>query len=161
MLILDEYFYSSCFRVSDKKTLEQILTPYIHPTESDPVTRQKWARLRFFPSICQSYFFYHRVGARMIINPAIVAQRQNQDQGLSCWRSVFSVWVLLTLSYSRNLGHHHSWQYWLYRVTLVTDQSCSNWVWHQHIKGIFLLETVGTVSRNVEDHEHTITLSIS
>ncbi|XP_011613399.2 box C/D snoRNA protein 1 [Takifugu rubripes] len=28
-------------RVSDKKTLEQILTPYIHPTESDPVTRQK------------------------------------------------------------------------------------------------------------------------
>ncbi|XP_073332746.1 box C/D snoRNA protein 1 [Pagrus major] len=28
-------------RVSDKQTLEQILTPYIHPTESDPVTRQK------------------------------------------------------------------------------------------------------------------------
>ncbi|KAM7388152.1 hypothetical protein PAMP_024350 [Pampus punctatissimus] len=28
-------------RVSDGKTLEQILTPYIHPTESDPVTRQK------------------------------------------------------------------------------------------------------------------------
>ncbi|XP_041646380.1 box C/D snoRNA protein 1 [Cheilinus undulatus] len=28
-------------RVSEKKTLEQILTPYIHPTESDPVTRQK------------------------------------------------------------------------------------------------------------------------
>ncbi|KAL7396933.1 hypothetical protein ABVT39_013918 [Epinephelus coioides] len=28
-------------RVSDKQTLEQILTAYIHPTESDPVTRQK------------------------------------------------------------------------------------------------------------------------
>ncbi|XP_031715472.1 box C/D snoRNA protein 1 isoform X1 [Anarrhichthys ocellatus] len=28
-------------RVSDRQTLEQILTPYIHPTESDPVTRQK------------------------------------------------------------------------------------------------------------------------
>ncbi|TDH08851.1 hypothetical protein EPR50_G00101760 [Perca flavescens] len=28
-------------RVSDKQTLEQILTPYIHPKESDPVTRQK------------------------------------------------------------------------------------------------------------------------
>ncbi|XP_044056904.1 box C/D snoRNA protein 1 isoform X2 [Siniperca chuatsi] len=28
-------------RVSDKQTLEQILTHYIHPTESDPVTRQK------------------------------------------------------------------------------------------------------------------------
>ncbi|XP_059197401.1 box C/D snoRNA protein 1 [Centropristis striata] len=28
-------------RVSDGQTLEQILTPYIHPTESDPVTRQK------------------------------------------------------------------------------------------------------------------------
>ncbi|XP_010729260.1 box C/D snoRNA protein 1 [Larimichthys crocea] len=28
-------------RVSDKQTLEQILTTYIHPTESDPVTRQK------------------------------------------------------------------------------------------------------------------------
>ncbi|KAM3619148.1 uncharacterized protein V6R79_003733 [Siganus canaliculatus] len=28
-------------RVSEKQTLEQILTPYIHPTESDPVTRQK------------------------------------------------------------------------------------------------------------------------
>ncbi|XP_051233169.1 box C/D snoRNA protein 1 [Dicentrarchus labrax] len=28
-------------RVSDKQTLEQILIPYIHPTESDPVTRQK------------------------------------------------------------------------------------------------------------------------
>ncbi|KAG7242318.1 hypothetical protein INR49_023994, partial [Caranx melampygus] len=28
-------------RVSDKQTLKQILTPYIHPTESDPVTRQK------------------------------------------------------------------------------------------------------------------------
>lgn len=27
--------------VSDKKTLEDILTPYIHPTESDPVKRQK------------------------------------------------------------------------------------------------------------------------
>ncbi|TWW58234.1 hypothetical protein D4764_07G0009530 [Takifugu flavidus] len=32
-------------RVSDKKTLEQILTPYIHPTESDPVTRQKYHEL--------------------------------------------------------------------------------------------------------------------
>lgn len=31
----------SYFRVSDRKTLEQILTPHIHPTESDPVTRQK------------------------------------------------------------------------------------------------------------------------
>lgn len=30
-----------CFRVSEKKTLEEILTPYIHPSESDPVTRQK------------------------------------------------------------------------------------------------------------------------
>lgn len=29
------------FRVSDKQTLEEILTPYIHPTESDPVKRQK------------------------------------------------------------------------------------------------------------------------
>ncbi|XP_071342517.1 box C/D snoRNA protein 1 [Trachinotus anak] len=28
-------------RVSDRQTLTQILTPYIHPTESDPVTRQK------------------------------------------------------------------------------------------------------------------------
>ncbi|XP_047192914.1 N(G),N(G)-dimethylarginine dimethylaminohydrolase 1 isoform X2 [Scophthalmus maximus] len=28
-------------RVSDRQTLKQILTPYIHPTESDPVTRQK------------------------------------------------------------------------------------------------------------------------
>ncbi|XP_068445582.1 box C/D snoRNA protein 1 [Clinocottus analis] len=28
-------------RVSDRQTVEQILTPYIHPTESDPVTRQK------------------------------------------------------------------------------------------------------------------------
>ncbi|XP_075944489.1 box C/D snoRNA protein 1 isoform X1 [Anarhichas minor] len=28
-------------RVSDRQTLDQILTPYIHPTESDPVTRQK------------------------------------------------------------------------------------------------------------------------
>ncbi|XP_029284809.1 box C/D snoRNA protein 1 isoform X2 [Cottoperca gobio] len=28
-------------RVSDRQTLEQILTPYIHPTESDPVMRQK------------------------------------------------------------------------------------------------------------------------
>ncbi|XP_037326122.2 box C/D snoRNA protein 1 [Pungitius pungitius] len=28
-------------RVLDGQTLEQILTPYIHPTESDPVTRQK------------------------------------------------------------------------------------------------------------------------
>ncbi|XP_042340168.1 box C/D snoRNA protein 1 [Plectropomus leopardus] len=28
-------------RVPDKQTLEQILTSYIHPTESDPVTRQK------------------------------------------------------------------------------------------------------------------------
>ncbi|XP_022593835.1 box C/D snoRNA protein 1 [Seriola dumerili] len=28
-------------RVSDRQTLNQILTPYIHPTESDPVTRQK------------------------------------------------------------------------------------------------------------------------
>ncbi|XP_047444280.1 box C/D snoRNA protein 1 isoform X3 [Mugil cephalus] len=28
-------------RVSDKQTLEQILTGYIHPTESDPVKRQK------------------------------------------------------------------------------------------------------------------------
>ncbi|GAA6221337.1 box C/D snoRNA protein 1 [Lates japonicus] len=28
-------------RVSDRQTLEQILTPYIHPTESDPVTCQK------------------------------------------------------------------------------------------------------------------------
>ncbi|XP_062280407.1 box C/D snoRNA protein 1 isoform X1 [Scomber scombrus] len=28
-------------RVPDGKTLEQILTPYIHPTESDPVARQK------------------------------------------------------------------------------------------------------------------------
>ncbi|XP_063357269.1 box C/D snoRNA protein 1 [Pelmatolapia mariae] len=28
-------------RVSDKQTLKQILTAYIHPTESDPVTRQK------------------------------------------------------------------------------------------------------------------------
>ncbi|XP_034530070.1 box C/D snoRNA protein 1 [Notolabrus celidotus] len=28
-------------RVSEKQTLEEILTPYIHPTESDPVTRQK------------------------------------------------------------------------------------------------------------------------
>ncbi|CAN9500679.1 unnamed protein product [Ophioblennius macclurei] len=28
-------------RVSDQKTLEKILTAYIHPTESDPVTRQK------------------------------------------------------------------------------------------------------------------------
>ncbi|XP_056270825.1 box C/D snoRNA protein 1 isoform X2 [Pseudoliparis swirei] len=28
-------------RVSERQTLEQILTPYIHPTESDPVTRQK------------------------------------------------------------------------------------------------------------------------
>ncbi|KAM9848574.1 box C/D snoRNA protein 1 [Aulostomus maculatus] len=28
-------------RVSDLLTLDQILTPYIHPTESDPVTRQK------------------------------------------------------------------------------------------------------------------------
>ncbi|XP_005737021.1 box C/D snoRNA protein 1 isoform X1 [Pundamilia nyererei] len=28
-------------RVSDKQTLKQILTSYIHPTESDPVTRQK------------------------------------------------------------------------------------------------------------------------
>ncbi|CAJ1061084.1 box C/D snoRNA protein 1 [Xyrichtys novacula] len=28
-------------RVSEQQTLEQILTPYIHPTESDPVTRQK------------------------------------------------------------------------------------------------------------------------
>ncbi|KAF7660021.1 hypothetical protein LDENG_00290060 [Lucifuga dentata] len=28
-------------RVSDRKTLEEILTPYIHPTESDPVTRQR------------------------------------------------------------------------------------------------------------------------
>ncbi|XP_019953866.1 box C/D snoRNA protein 1 [Paralichthys olivaceus] len=28
-------------RVSDSQTLKQILTPYIHPTESDPVTRQK------------------------------------------------------------------------------------------------------------------------
>lgn len=35
--------FCSSFRVSDKQTLEQILTPYIHPTESDPVTRQKWA----------------------------------------------------------------------------------------------------------------------
>lgn len=161
MLILDEYLCSSCSRVSDKKTLEQILTPYIHPTESDPVTRQKWARLRFSPSICQSHFFYHRVGARMIFNPTIVAQRQNQNQGLSHWRSVFSVWVLLTLSYSRNLGHHHSRLYWLSRVTWVTHQSCSNWLWHQHIKGIFLLETVCTVSRNVKDNEHAIKLPIS
>ena len=30
-------------RVSDSQTLKQLLTPYIHPTESDPVTRQKWA----------------------------------------------------------------------------------------------------------------------
>uniref|UniRef100_A0A669DR11 Zinc finger HIT-type containing 6 n=1 Tax=Oreochromis niloticus TaxID=8128 RepID=A0A669DR11_ORENI len=28
-------------RVSDKQTLKQILTAYIHPTESEPVTRQK------------------------------------------------------------------------------------------------------------------------
>ncbi|XP_026179242.1 box C/D snoRNA protein 1 [Mastacembelus armatus] len=28
-------------RVSDRKTLEEILTSYIHPTESNPVTRQK------------------------------------------------------------------------------------------------------------------------
>ncbi|XP_053286555.1 box C/D snoRNA protein 1 [Pleuronectes platessa] len=28
-------------RVSDSQTLKQLLTPYIHPTESDPVTRQK------------------------------------------------------------------------------------------------------------------------
>ncbi|XP_022070658.2 box C/D snoRNA protein 1 [Acanthochromis polyacanthus] len=28
-------------RVCDTQTLEQILTPYIHPTESEPVTRQK------------------------------------------------------------------------------------------------------------------------
>ncbi|XP_029987634.1 box C/D snoRNA protein 1 [Sphaeramia orbicularis] len=28
-------------RVSDRQTLKQILIPYIHPTESDPVTRQK------------------------------------------------------------------------------------------------------------------------
>ncbi|XP_039984403.1 box C/D snoRNA protein 1 isoform X3 [Xiphias gladius] len=28
-------------RVSDTQTMEQILTPYIHPTESDPVRRQK------------------------------------------------------------------------------------------------------------------------
>ncbi|CAB1323943.1 unnamed protein product, partial [Coregonus sp. 'balchen'] len=28
-------------RVSDDQTLEQILTPYIHPTESEPVRRQK------------------------------------------------------------------------------------------------------------------------
>ncbi|XP_070688674.1 box C/D snoRNA protein 1 [Pempheris klunzingeri] len=28
-------------RVSDKQTLEQLLTPYIHPTESDPMARQK------------------------------------------------------------------------------------------------------------------------
>lgn len=157
--------FSSCFRVSDKKTLEQILTPYIHPTESDPVTRQKWARSRFFPSIRRPCFFYHSVGARMIFNPAIVAQRQNQNQnqnqGLSHWHTVFSVWVLLTLSYSINLGHHHSWLYLLYRVTWVTDQSCSNWLWHQHIMGIFLLETVGTVSRSVEDNEHTIKPSIS
>lgn len=32
-----------CCRVSDKQTLKQILTAYIHPTESEPVTRQKWA----------------------------------------------------------------------------------------------------------------------
>uniref|UniRef100_A0A4W6FNP2 Box C/D snoRNA protein 1 n=1 Tax=Lates calcarifer TaxID=8187 RepID=A0A4W6FNP2_LATCA len=32
-------------RVSDRQTLEQILTPYIHPTESDPVTRQKYHEL--------------------------------------------------------------------------------------------------------------------
>lgn len=38
--------YLFCFRVSDRQTLEQILTPYIHPTESDPVTRQKWALSR-------------------------------------------------------------------------------------------------------------------
>uniref|UniRef100_A0A668VCP4 BCD1 alpha/beta domain-containing protein n=1 Tax=Oreochromis aureus TaxID=47969 RepID=A0A668VCP4_OREAU len=30
-----------CCRVSDKQTLKQILTAYIHPTESEPVTRQK------------------------------------------------------------------------------------------------------------------------
>lgn len=34
-----------CFRVPDRHTLKQILTTYIHPTESDPVTRQKWALL--------------------------------------------------------------------------------------------------------------------
>ncbi|XP_042076602.1 box C/D snoRNA protein 1 isoform X3 [Haplochromis burtoni] len=32
-------------RVSDKQTLKQILTSYIHPTESDPVTRQKYHEL--------------------------------------------------------------------------------------------------------------------
>lgn len=55
----------SCFRVSDRKSLEQILTPHIHPTESDPVTRQKWAWLKFFPSICQSIVFRHRVDASL------------------------------------------------------------------------------------------------
>lgn len=45
------------FRVSDKQTLEQILTPYIHPTESDPVTRQKWAlTLNFHVIICYHCF---------------------------------------------------------------------------------------------------------
>uniref|UniRef100_A0A8C7FXB3 Box C/D snoRNA protein 1 n=1 Tax=Oncorhynchus kisutch TaxID=8019 RepID=A0A8C7FXB3_ONCKI len=32
-------------RVSDDQTLKQILTPYIHPTESEPVRRQKYQEL--------------------------------------------------------------------------------------------------------------------
>lgn len=39
------FFPFTFFRVSDKQTMEEILTPYIHPTESDPVKRQKWELL--------------------------------------------------------------------------------------------------------------------